>query len=63
MSYVLQNKTICANLLLSIIDNYDVLLDTWEEALEVATDTETKASINGVCAQMNTFPFFYLVLS
>lgn len=48
--------TVRASSLLSIIDNYSTLLDTWEEALEATTDTEAKARINGVNAQM---PFLF----
>ena len=36
-----------------------MLLDTWEEALEIATDTETKARINGVSSQMKSFEFLF----
>ena len=32
--------TVRADSLLSILDNYSVLLNTWEEAIEVARDTE-----------------------
>lgn len=49
---------VCASALSSILENYGVL-NTWEEAIEVNTATETKARINGVSAQMNAFPFLY----
>ena len=45
--------------LLSIINNYSVLLSTWVEALEATKDTEAKAHIQGVCAQMKTFDFLF----
>ena len=35
--------TVRANALASIIENYVVLQDTWDEALEVAKDTNSKA--------------------
>ena len=40
--------TVYANSLCSIIDNYDTLQDTWEEAADIVHDTETKARIKGV---------------
>ena len=47
--------TVRADSLFSIISNYSVLLSTWEKASEVARDTESKARIQGVSSQMNTF--------
>ena len=41
------------------MSNYAVLKETWAEVLTVARDTETKARINGVQAQMKEFNFFY----
>ncbi len=51
--------TVRADALASIISNYEVLLKTWEEALDVAKDTEIKARINGVHAQMQTYEFLF----
>ena len=51
--------TVRANALASIIENYVVLQDTWDEALEVAKDTDSKAKINGVSAQMKKFEFLF----
>ena len=51
--------TVRADSLASIISNYDALLITWEEALEAARDTETKARIIGVATQMRSFEFFF----
>lgn len=51
--------TVRAESLLSIINNYSVLLDTWDEVSEIARDTETKARIQGVASQMNTFNFLF----
>ena len=51
--------TVCANALASILSNYEVLLDTWDDAVDVVTDTESKARINGVAAQMKTYDFVF----
>ena len=40
--------TVCADSLASIIDIYTTLQDTWEEAVGVVKDTETKARIRDV---------------
>ncbi len=53
--------TVRADSLMSIIENYAELLDTWDNAYEAARDSETKARIQGVAAQMNNFDFFFLV--
>ena len=37
--------TVHADSLLSITENYSVLYDTWDEALEIIKDTESKAQI------------------
>ncbi len=51
--------TVKANSLSSIISNYEVLQCTWEEAVLVTKDTELKARIRGVSAQMKTFSFIF----
>ena len=51
--------TVGADSLASIIDNYVVLLSTWQESLEIVHDTTMKARIHGVQAQVKTFQFFY----
>ena len=51
--------TVRAYSLLSIIDNYSILLDTWDEVSEIARDTKTKARIQGVASQMKTFNFIF----
>lgn len=51
--------TVRADSLASILDNYNLLQSTREEAVEIARDTETKARINGVAAQMKTFNFLF----
>ena len=44
----------------SIIDNYDVLRQTWEESLEEGKlDTGVKARIIGISSQMETFDFYF----
>lgn len=45
--------------LFSIISNYSALLSTWDEAIEAVKDTESKARIQGVKAQMKTFDFLF----
>ena len=54
--------TVRADSLASIICNYEALQSTWEEAIEVARDTETKARIGGVAAQMKRFDFLFSVM-
>ena len=51
--------TVRAESLASIISNYAALQSTWEEAVEVARDTETKARIGGVSAKMTKFEFLF----
>ena len=51
--------TVRADSLLSVIDNYTALQNTWEESLESRLDTEVKARVVGVKAQMETFSFFF----
>ena len=51
--------TLRADSLFSVIDNYSELLSTWEKAGDIARDTESKARIQGVASQMNTFDFHF----
>ena len=51
--------TVRANALKSVAKNYMVLLDTWEDCLIIARDTETKARIIGVKSQMHIFEYFF----
>jgi len=51
--------TVCANALASVISNYDILLSTWDEAVEVVSDKECKARSTGVAAQMRKFEFAF----
>ncbi len=43
----------------SILDNFNVLLELWTESLERVKDTEMKARIQGVAAQMMKFDYFF----
>ena len=54
--------TVRADSLFSIIENYTVLHNTWDEALEISRDTETKARILGVQSQMVKFDFLFGVV-
>ena len=51
--------TVRAEALQSILDNYSVLCELWEESIEKVHDTEMKARIQGVAAQMLKFDFFF----
>ena len=51
--------TVRAEALKSVLDNFDVLLRLWDESLEIVKDTEMKARIQGVSAQMKKFDFFF----
>ena len=51
--------TVKAEALKSILDNFNVLLELWDESLEVVRDTDMKARIQGVAAQMKKFDFFF----
>ena len=51
--------TVRVDSLKSVLDNYDALMDTWEEALHIVRDTEMKARIDGIVSQMQTFDFAF----
>lgn len=51
--------TVRADSLLSISRNYETLQNTWEEAIAVSKDSESKARIHGVSSQMKTFDYLY----
>ncbi len=42
-----------------ILDNFEVLQELWEEAIDSVKDTEMKAHINGVASQMKTFDYYF----
>ena len=41
------------------MNNYSALLNTWDEAIGTAKDTESKARLQGVQGQMKTFDFLF----
>ena len=51
--------TVRADSLASILSNYEVLRELWEECLEIVRDSETIARIVGVASQMQTFNFLF----
>lgn len=51
--------TVCGDSLASIITNYTVIQETFEESIGTVRDTEIKARLIGVSAQMKTFNFLF----
>ena len=51
--------TVKAAYLQSVIDNYDMFQDFWDEARDITTDAESCAYINGVKAQMERLDFLF----
>lgn len=51
--------TVRSGALQSILDNYECLLTLWQWALIEYKDTESKARVHGVNAQMTSFDFFF----
>ena len=51
-----------ANSLQSVLDNYSVLQELWEESKDKVSDPSVKARIIGVQAQFKKFPYFFGVL-
>ena len=51
--------TVKAESLNSILENFTVLLSLWGESIDIVRDTEMKARIQGVAAQMKKFDFFF----
>ena len=47
--------TVRADSLFSVVENYTILINTWDEATRVIRDMETKARIVGVQSQMQKF--------
>ena len=47
--------TVRADSLESILNNYGILIDTFEECLEDATDSKVRATIGGIISNMKTF--------
>lgn len=52
-------RTVKADSLLSILDNYPALIELWSEALNFVKDTETRSLIRGVAARMAKFEYFF----
>ena len=50
--------TVRANSLASVLSNYTVLQELWDDLCDLIKDTKTIARINGVASQMKTFNFF-----
>ena len=51
--------TVRGQALKNILLNYTVLMQLWEECLEQRLDSDMKARINGVMAQMEKFSFLF----
>ena len=51
--------TVRADSLFSVVENYTILMNTWDEATRVIRDMETKARILGVQSQMQKFSFMF----
>ena len=51
--------TVRAEALKIILDNFNILLEFWDESLENDTDSKMKARIQGVAAQMEKLNFFF----
>ena len=51
--------TIRAASLQSVIDNYEVFQEFWDEARDITFDSENRARITGVKAQMEKFDFLF----
>ena len=54
--------TVRANSLKSVLENYAVLLDLWDKSYSEVKDTEVRARIKGVEAQMRSFDFLFGVM-
>ena len=52
-----------ANAMESIIENYQVLQETWDESMDVAKDSETRARFVGISAQVKTFDYYFVVVA
>ena len=47
--------TVKADTLQSIVDNYEVLFDVWEESMDYVHDVEMRGRIRGVASYMTNF--------
>ena len=55
MSY----RTVCADALTSVLDNYSVLLELWHLCYKESKDSEIRARAQGVAVQMRTLEYYY----
>ena len=44
-----------------MIDNYEVFQEFWDEARDTTSDSENRARITGVKAQMEKFDFLFVL--
>ncbi len=51
--------TVRSESLKSVLENYNVLQDFWEIVYDETKDSETRARITGISAQMKTFYFYF----
>ena len=51
--------TVRGDVLAAFIDNHTELIDLWNWSFQATSDTEMKASLEGVKAFMSTFEFFF----
>ena len=51
--------TVRADSMGSIVKNYSVLQELWDQAISIVRDTETISQIRGIDALMRTFDFFF----
>ena len=51
--------TVRLDSLRSVLDNYEALMNNWEEALHIVHDKEMKARTDGIVLQMQTFNFAF----
>lgn len=51
--------TVRADALCSIVENFTILLDVWDESMDYVKDTEMKSRIRGIASYMMNFNFLY----
>lgn len=51
--------TVCADSLASVIANYTVLQELWDDCMEFVNEAETRARIIGVSEQMRKFEYLF----
>ena len=54
--------TVCADSMASVIRNYAIMQAMWKDVADRVRDTDTKARIRGIAAQMEPFEFFFEVV-